>query len=40
MVYTPLASAEQKEVAENRESHLSEIAPTPHHISFFKRFIF
>ena len=39
-VYTPLAFAEQKEVAENCGSHISEIAPTPHHISFFKRFIF
>ena len=39
MVYTPLASAEQKEVAENCGSHISEIVPTPRHISFFKRLI-
>ena len=30
-VYTPLAFAEQKEVAENCGSHISEIAPTPQH---------
>ena len=39
MVYTPLASAEQKEVAENCGSHISEIVPTLRHISFFKRLI-